>query len=336
MTARASCADALADTLVDVTTDLPPHDVDTASGRRYTTISFISDLGHTSEHVGVVKSIVRELAPDVAVIDIVHDLPPFDVRAASLSLARAVAYLNTGVIIAAIDPGAGGDRRLIAVEVGDGAGIFLGPDNGVLAPAVAIAGGAGRVAVLDETHLHLDAPGSTFVARDVFAPVAAALCNGADLFEVGTPVDADSLMPGVVPIHREENGTIVGEVMWVDRFGNCQINVSRDDLEQMWGAPVVRVRVTLGVQGAERGSTVRNIPVVDHFASLGQGALGLVVDSAGLLCLAVERGSASAELGIGESEQIVISPSGDGGDDATPGGSGGTTTPVAAPTARKS
>lgn len=290
----------------------------------------MSDLGSGSEHVGVVKATLRELSPDVVVIDLLHDIAPFDVRAASLSLARAVAYLNKGVVIVAVDPGAGGDRRLIAVEVGDGDGIFLGPDNGVLAPAVAIAGGAGRVVVLDNERLHMEAPGSTFAARDVLAPAAAALCNGADLFEVGTPVEADSLMPGVIPIHREENGAVVCEVIWVDRFGNCQVNVSRDDLEQMWGAPVDRVRVTLSTNGDARSETVRNIPIVDHFAALGQGALGFVVDSAGLLCLAVERGSASSELGIGESEQVVITPGGSAsGDDSR-----GTVTHVAAPTTR--
>lgn len=290
-------------------------------------MSFMSDLGSSSEHVGVVKATLRELAPEVVVIDLVHDLPPFDVRAASLSLARAVAYLNKGVILVAVDPGAGGDRRLIAVEVGDGDGIFLGPDNGVLAAAVAIAGGAGRVVELDDDRLHMEAPGSTFAARDVLAPVAAALCNGTDLADVGTPVDADSLMPGVVPIHREENGSVVCEVIWVDRFGNCQINLSREDLDQLWGSPIDRVRVTLSSLANAQTDTVRNIPIVDSYAALGQGALGLVVDSAGLLSLAVERGSASAELGIGESQQVVISPSGDGPP--------GTTTSVAAPTTRK-
>jgi S-adenosyl-L-methionine hydrolase (adenosine-forming) len=315
----------VADTLVCVTTTPTGHDGDSLpTPRRYETVSFLSDLGSGSEHVGVVKATLRELAPHVAVIDLVHDLTPFDVRGASLSLARAVAYLNTGVIIVAVDPGAGGDRRLIAVEIGDGDGIFLGPDNGVLAPAVAIAGGARRSVVLDIDRFHMDAPGTTFAARDVLAPVAAALCNGLDLFEVGTPIDADTLMPGVVPIHREENGTLACEVIWVDRFGNCQINISRDDLEAVWGAPVSRVRVTID-------DTVRNVPITESFAALGQGALGLVVDSAGLLCLAVERGSASVELGVGESTQVTISPAGE----ATSSDAGtGTTTRVAPPTTR--
>ena len=303
------------------------------TARTHDTVSFVSDLGTLSEHVGVVKSLLRDMCPRVAVVDIVHDLPPFDVRAASLSLARAAAYLNTGVIIVAVDPGAGGSRRLVAVEVADGDGIFLGPDNGVLAPAVAIAGGAIRAVVLDNTDLHLESPGSTFAARDVLAPVAAALCNGADLDDVGTRIETDSLMPGVIPIHREENGEVSCEVIWVDRFGNCQVNISRDDLENLWGDAPRRVRVTLPTSGGATGATgdaaVRNLAIVESFADLGQGALGLVVDSSGLLCLAVERGSASAELGIGETDQVVIAPAGGGISD------GATTTQVASPTARR-
>jgi hypothetical protein len=330
----------IAATLVVVTHEGTTHVTDESTRPGHETVTFLSDLGSTSEHVGVVKAILRELAPTVAVIDLVHDLSPFDVRGASLSLARAVAYLNAGVIIVAIDPGAGGERRLIGVEVGDGAGIFLGPDNGVLAPAVAIAGGAGRAVVLDKEQFHQDAPGSTFAVRDILAPVAAALCNGADLFEVGTPIDVDTLMPGVIPIHREENGGIVCEVIWVDRFGNCQLNISQEDLAHAWGDSVERVRVTLSgntsgnMSGRTGGDIVRNVAIVSSFADLGQGALGLVVDSAGLLCLAVDRASASVELGIGESEQVVLTPagdgSGDGRDDTT-----GTTTRVAPPTTRR-
>ena len=334
----------ITDTLIDVEHETRTHLSDGSTRPGHSTVTFLSDLGSSSEHVGVVKAILRELAPDVAVIDLVHDLPPFDVRAASLSLARAVAYLNAGVIIVAIDPGAGGDRRLIGVEVGEGAGVFLGPDNGVLAPAVAIIGGAGRAVVLDDEKFHQDAPGATFAVRDVLAPVAAALCNGADLFEVGTPIDVDTLMPGVIPIHREENGAIVSEVIWVDRFGNCQLNISRDDLEQVWGVAVDRVRVTLAGRSGERtsenatGSIVRNVRISSSFAELGQGVLGLVVDSAGLLCLAVDRGSASSDLGIGEGEQVFLSRAGDGmvddvGSERTT--SSGTTTSVAPPTARR-
>ena len=267
----------------------------------YETITFLSDLGTTSEHVGVVKAAIREMAPSVVVIDLTHDIAPFDVRGASLALARAVVYLNNGVIIAAVDPGASPSRRLIGIEVAEGRGVFLGPDNGILAPAVAILGGAERAIILDNEELRMLAPGDVFAARDILAPVAAALCNGADLYQVGSPVDPGTLLPGVVPIARDEDGAMACEVLWVDRFGNCQLNVSLEDLESAWGHDVERVRVSFS-------DVVRNVPVVKGFGDLGTGAVGLVIDSSGLLCLAVERGSATRELPLGEGEQVMLRP----------------------------
>jgi len=267
------------------------------------TVSLLSDLGHDSEQVGVLRAILRDQCPDATVIDITHAIAPFDVRGGSLALARAVPYLPEGVIVVAIDPGVGGDRRLVAVEVGDGAGVFIGPDNGVLGTGVAIAGGAGRAVVLDRVEFHLDSPGVTFAARDVLVPVAAALCNGVDLADLGTAVDPAALLPSVIPVPREENGALACEVLWVDRFGNCQLNVSLDDLHSTWG-DVNRVRVRMG-------DTVRNLAVHVAFAGIGAGAAGLVVDSSGLLAIAVERGSAALELGIAEGDQVDLSPGDD-------------------------
>ena len=272
--------------------------------RTYDTVSFLSDLGYESEHAGVVKAVIRESAPHVVVIDLTHGITPLDTRGASLSLARAVPYLTEGIVIAAVDPGASSERRLVAVEVAGGAGIFIGPDNGVLAPGVALAGGAERAVVLDRDELHLATPGTTFVARDVFAPIAALLANGEDLFDVGTEVDPSLLLPGIVPIPREENGGFECEVLWVDRFGNCQLNVSLDDLETSWAAPVQRVRVSFG-------DTTRNFVVAQSFAEMGQGAAGLVIDSSGLLCVAVDSGSATEQLGLGEGQQVTLQPGGD-------------------------
>jgi len=272
------------------------------TGAVHRTVSLLTDLGHESEQVGVLHAILRDQCPEAVVIDITHSIAPFDVRGASLALARAVPYLPEGVIVVGVDPGVGGDRRLVGVEVGDGAGVFIGPDNGVLGTGVAIAGGAGRAVVFDRPEFHLDAPGFTFAARDVLVPVAAALCNGVDLGELGSVVDPAALLPSVIPVPREENGSLACEVLWVDRFGNCQLNVSVDDLRAAWGA-VERVRVRIG-------ETTRNLALHDAFAGIGAGAAGLVTDSSGLLAVAVERGSAARELGISEGDQVLLAPGG--------------------------
>src|SRR5947207_2552603 len=208
--------------------------------RRFETVSFLSDYGHADEFVGVVKGVLRSLAPHAVVIDVGHEIPPHDVRAGGLALARSVQYLPPGVVLAVVDPGVGTDRRAIAVEVGEpgpdqdpdkegpddeGTAVFVGPDNGLLASAVAMTGGARRAVSLTNPDYQLPAPGGTFAGRDVFAPAAAHLCNGVDLEELGDLVDPLSLLPGVLPVTRVENGSLVAEVLWVDRFGNVQLNV---------------------------------------------------------------------------------------------------------------
>ena len=105
----------------------------------YSTISFLSDFGHQDEFVGVVHSVVRSIAPEVAMVDLTHGIRPHDVRAGALALARSVEYLCPGVVLAVVDPGVGTDRRAVAVEVGDGVSVLVGPDNGLLASAVAAA-----------------------------------------------------------------------------------------------------------------------------------------------------------------------------------------------------
>src|SRR3954470_2596383 len=145
---------------------------------RFETVSFLSDYALTDEFVGVCKAVIRRIAPHVTVIDICHEIPPHDVRAGSLALARAAQYLPSGVVLGVVDPGVRSERRPVAVETAEGEAIFVGPDNGLLASAVAMTGGARRAVALTDEEYHLPAPGPTFAGRDIFAPAAAYLCAG--------------------------------------------------------------------------------------------------------------------------------------------------------------
>ena len=166
------------------------------TGRRYDTISFLSDFGTVDEFVGVVHSVIRSIAPQVGVIDITHGIPRHDTRAGGLALARAANYLCPGVVVAVVDPGVGTDRRPVALEVGDGMSVLIGPDNGLLAPAVGLVGGATRAFELTNPEYRLaTAGGATFDGRDVFAPAAAHLCNGVPIDEIGTEIDPGDTSP---------------------------------------------------------------------------------------------------------------------------------------------
>jgi S-adenosylmethionine hydrolase len=263
--------------------------------RRYSTISFLSDYGHADEFVGVVKSVIRVLAPEVEVVDLCHEIPAHDVRAGALTLARSAQYLAPGVVLAVVDPGVGTERRAVAVEVGEGQSILVGPDNGLLAPAVAMVGGATRAVQLTNPDFQLEAPGPTFAGRDVFAPAAAHLCKGVALTDLGEEVDPASLLPGVVPVPRIEGDSITADVLWIDRFGNAQLNIDPDDLVE-WGDRL-RLRV---------GDDLRTIRRATSFEELGSGDVGLVVDSYGLLALATPRSSAAALLRLEPGAAVVL------------------------------
>ena len=262
---------------------------------RYDTVSFLSDYGTTDEFVGVVHSVVRSIAPEVAVIDITHGITPYDVRAGALALARSVPYLCPGVVIAVVDPGVGTPRRPIAVEVGDGASVLVGPDNGVLAAAVALCGGASRAVRIDNPEYVLESGATTFDGRDVFAPAAAHLCNGVDLADLGPAIDPVSLFPAMVPLTREVEGRLHGEVLWIDRYGNAQLNVDPDELEAF--GDVVALELEDGVHAARR---------ITAFAQLSPNELGLIVDAYGLVALVADRRSAAEQLGLITASSVVI------------------------------
>jgi S-adenosyl-L-methionine hydrolase (adenosine-forming) len=260
------------------------------------TISFLTDYGHADEFVGVCKSVIRQLAPETVVIDLTHDLPAHDVRAGSLALVRSIQYLADGVVLAIVDPGVGTARKAVAVEAGErGEYVFVGPDNGLLAPAVAMLGGARRAVNLTNEEHHLAAPGATFAGRDIFAPVAARLSTGMPITAFGDTIDPASLLPGVLPLSRTEDGRVLGEALWVDRFGNVQLNIDPDDVAAIGE-----------VVSLSWGSTTRTVHRADSYGAIKAGEIGLVVDSYGLLSVCLDRQNASRSLGLGAGSAVTL------------------------------
>jgi S-adenosylmethionine hydrolase len=270
---------------------------------RFDTVSVLTDYGTADEFAGIVRAVIRDIAPHVAVIDLTHQIAPFDVRAGSLALARCISYVPSGVVLAVVDPGVATDRRAVAIEIAGGAGVVIGPDNGLLAPAVAMAGGAERAVELVNPDYQLLAPGATFAGRDVFAPAAAHICNGVELSELGPEVDTMSLLPATVPLPREVGDAIAVEVLWVDHFGNCQLNVGPDDLPATWTGDV---QLRIGSATDPTGGVVRRAVRVDSFAALGPGQPGLVLDSYGMLAVCLDRRSAADELGLVAGDQVLL------------------------------
>lgn len=266
-------------------------------------IAFASDYGLDDEFVGVCKAVMLGIAPGTPILDVGHGIPAHDVRAGSLLLVRAIQYLPEDcVLVAVVDPGVGTDRRLVAVEVAGG--VLLGPDNGLLAPAVAIVGGPVRVVSLENPEYRLAAPGPTFAGRDVLAPAAAHLVAGIPLGDLGPEIDPAGLVPGVVSLPDDDGtGAIAAEVWWVDRFGNCQLNVDPDALLAAGTRPGGRLELRLA-------DGVRSARWVHTYADAKPSELVVLVDSYGLLSLAFDRESAAAALGLRAGSPVTVVPEG--------------------------
>ncbi len=261
-------------------------------------ISFLSDFGLDDEFVGVVHGVIGRIAPDIRVIDLTHNIGAGDVRGGALALLRAVQYIPEGVALAVVDPGVGTDRRAIAVE--SSWGYFVGPDNGLLAPAVAMVGGAEKVVALEDPRFILSAAGASFDGRDKFGPAAAVLASGqAAIQDLGPVLEAGSLTPMLLPLPETEGDGIRGEVWWIDRFGNAQTNIGPQDAESLGLVPGAEVQVDVGASSYL-------IPWVVAYGDVEQGELLLHVDSQGLLALAVREGRAAERLQLGGKTQVVI------------------------------
>lgn len=262
-------------------------------------VSFLSDYGHADEFVGVCHGVMTRIEPRVRIIDITHEITPHDVRGGALCLARAVQYLPGGVVLGVVDPGVGTERRAVAVETEGG--FFVGPDNGLLAPAVAMAGGAiGAVELTSDEH-RLPAPGPTFDGRDVFAPAAAHLASGAPLGDLGGAIDPMTLQPGLMPLPDIGEGAVEGEVLWVDRFGNVQLNLGPEELE---GLGIERG----GVAEMRFGDIVRVVRWVEAYGQARTDELVLLVDSYGLVSVALNQGSAAGETGLSSASAVTVGP----------------------------
>lgn len=264
-------------------------------------ISFLSDFGSRDEFVGVVHGVLAKLAPDSRVIDVGHGFPRGDVKAAGLALTRAIQYLPEGVCLAVVDPGVGTDRRAIAAETPWG--FFVGPDNGLLSPAVAMVGGASTIVAIENPEAMIPSPGQTFHGRDVFAPAAALIASGeVSLRELGPRIPDSDVVPLLLPLTETEGDVVTGEAWWVDQFGNVQTNIGPEDLTGLDLGPGRTVTVKVG-------STLHTVPWVTSYGDVGEGEVLLHVDSVGLLALAVRGGRADEELNLAEGVAVSLASS---------------------------
>lgn len=260
-------------------------------------ITFLSDYGLDDGFVGTAHLVLTRIAPRSSVVDLTHGIAPHDVAGGARALARAAPWLSP-VVLAVVDPGAGTERRALAVEAGDPPVVLVGPDNGLLLPAARALGGIRRAVALTDDQWHAGPDGTVPSpdAGDVFASVAGHVATGVDVARLGPPLDPGSLVELVErPATVAADGTVHAHVRWVDRFGNLQL-----DLHQPPPGPVVVIG-----RRAAAGATP-----VTSFAAIPPGALGLVVDAHGQVALACYSASAADRLGLRAGDAVRLIPPG--------------------------
>ena len=259
-------------------------------------ITLLTDFGVQSTYPAQMKGVILERCPEAVIVDMSHGVPSHNVHTAAFMLASAAPAFPEGTVhVVVVDPQVGSDRRVLAVEA-EGH-FYVAPDNGVLtlvARGRSLRGKGkppAQMVSVENRRFSRTEVSSTFQGRDVFAPVAAAMASGVALKEFGPPVD--SIVPFDLPLPEEKGDTILGQVLYVDPFGNLVTNVAAEMLAGL----------RLGEAGAEHGAVQVTVSgavirgLCRAYCDVPAGSLLAYIGSAGLLEVAVNRQSAAARLG---------------------------------------
>lgn len=244
-------------------------------------VTLLTDFGTADGYVAEIKGVLLSAVPEMRIVDVTHEIAPQEIESARLALARYWRRFPPGTIhLVVVDPGVGGTRAALALQSDER--LLVGPDNGVLSPAL-LAPGARAVSLPVPAHA---AP--SFHGRDLFAPAVVQLALGVPLDSLGDPVDEPVLLRTPEPT-RLADGAVRGQIIAIDHFGNAITNC-------------------LSIRGGvvEVGSLM--LPVHHTYSDVDRGAPVALVGSSGLVEIAVRDGSAARELGLQRGSAITLRP----------------------------
>ncbi len=253
-------------------------------------ITLLTDFGTRDPYVAAMKGVISSICPSATILDLTHEIPPQDVLEAAWFLASAAHYFPQGTIhVAVVDPGVGTERLPVAVSSGNHR--FVCPNSGLLTLVVRDREAAEARVITNKKFL-LEPVSATFHGRDVFAPAAARLANGAPFSELGPPLKELARLCVPEPV-IEPDGGVQGEVIHVDRFGNAITNIHRSMLAGKTVQEVFAGKHSLG--GLKK-----------TYAAAGAGEPLVLFGSAGYLEIAVNQGNAAARVGLKKADRVEI------------------------------
>ena len=257
-------------------------------------VVLLTDFGLADPYVGQMKGALLQLAPQASILDLCHQVEPFNILQAGFFLGVSRRWFPEGSVFACVvDPGVGGDRRIVLLE--KHRQFFLAPDNGLLS-FVFQHGGASRVRDVTPPWRRDASP--TFHGRDIFAPLAAKLVNETPTADLGDEMNPHSLvrLPEAEPALTGEH--IEATVLHVDRFGNCLLNLDTET----WASVLFKAKTP-----SLLGHKAHDLHPVLTYEKLDIDQLGLIKGSQGYLELAMNQKSAAAMLGLANSDTVIIS-----------------------------
>ena len=261
-------------------------------------ITFLSDFGLEDDFVGTCHGVIKRIAPGTDVIDITHGIEPQSILQGALVLANTLPYMPEGVHLAVVDPEVGTPRRALVLSTGDGR-LLVGPDNGLLLPAAERVGGIEAAHEITNREYALEPVSPTFHGRDVFSPAAAHLTLGLEPAELGAAVPPERLVRLEIPQAEIGERRIRATCLYVDRFGNIQLNLNAEQVEPLGIVPGRRVEVELAVDRFY-ATAART------FAEGGVGEIILYEDAYRNIALAISRGNAAETFGVHAGTEIRL------------------------------
>jgi S-adenosylmethionine hydrolase len=253
-------------------------------------ITLATDFGAKDGYVGAVKGVIKRINRHAEIIDITHELRPFDVLSAAFALKNSSAYFPRGTVhLTVVDPGVGSERQPLLIKTENFH--FVGPDNGIFS-FIYDTESISEIIRLSNQEYFLTDVSSTFHARDIFAPVAAYVSLGVDVSQFGPP--AKECIKLLIPQPRATKRALTGEVIHIDGFGNLTTNIGAELLQRKSIASISMGRRRIG-------------RISQSYVDIPHGKVGALIGSSAFLEIAMNQASAQQVLGAKIGMRIKVS-----------------------------
>ena len=258
-------------------------------------ITLITDFGAADHYVGTMKGVILNINPEVQIIDICHQVSPYDIFEAAYALVQSYRYFPGGTIhLVVVDPGVGTARRPILATAGPYR--FVAPDNGVLSLLFEREENP-QVWQVTADHYFLNPVSNTFQGRDVFAPIAGWLSKGIELEKFISPITDYVRLSSPKPKRVSEN-LVKGMILKADSFGNLITNLSPEDVPELFSENPPPFKMIVNEQ---------EITHLNLAYALGRPSeLFAIVGSSGFIEISTNRGSAAKLLNASRGTEVGV------------------------------